>query len=205
MKKSTNTSPFQPKTIMLALSTLFLAGSLYAQPMTQTPPAPPNQATEASPQTPHPCAKPGPHGKRGHHGKHGRHAMSEVLRTLQLTPEQQTQLDQIADNLAQKRIPLVEQMRDLQIKLNEQAYLAQLDTTTMALLQEQRNKLRQELSALNDSARLQALSLLTPEQRIQLGEQWKQWHPPMPTKKDRPAAPRRHAEALLFPSGHMMP
>lgn len=205
MKKSDNTFSSQAKTHILALSTLFLASSLYAQPLSQTPTAAP-QETETAPC---PMQKTddlsSPHGKHCHHRKHGIPEINEVLGKFQLTEEQQKQLDQIADKLAQKRLPLMEQIRGVQIKLNEQAYLPQLDTATITLLQEQRNKLWQDISTLNDNARLQALALLSPEQRKQLGEQWKQCHSPIHAKKDKPEPPRHHGQSLLFPSGPMMP
>ena len=163
------TSSFQPQTIVLALSTLFFAGVVYAQ--TATPET--QQENNAAP----PCAQNSYHGHgyKYHHKGWNKAAHGWLTENLQLTDAQQTQLKDISQKLWDNRKALVEQMADVQSKLNEALYQPQLDKPAITSLQEQKNKLRLELSKMSDQARLQAIETLTPEQRKALGEQAAQW------------------------------
>lgn len=184
-------SAFQPKTVFLALSTLFLAGSLSAQP------APPAAATQNNKvdtpcsQSVPPCVQNGhgyQHGYGIHHRQWRQADHMRLTESLQLTENQQTQLQGIAQKLQEQRRELAQQIAEVQVQLNGALYQPQLDKTAIAALQEQQGKLGQEMMKLNQQARVQALEVLTAEQRQTLGQQAAQ-RPNQRMRPDRRAMP----------------
>lgn len=218
----------RPKMIILILGSLFFAGVLQAQPTEQQ--APIEENAQISPEL---QAQPCPYNtsKAFYHHRHQQHAQGRsawLNETLQLTPEQQTQLQGIAQKLREDRRALMPQTIETREKLNNALYQPQLDKELITSLQEQQNKLRLESSNLMHQARVQALETLTAEQRQILAEQMTQrkglrmgqrmhnkphrsYRPCAQTQQEQNApadlnteTPARY-EQLLLPAGRMRP
>ena len=116
----------------------------------------------------HAWACPGGKGGHGHRGGHMMHG--KMLDELNLTSEQQKEIDQLHEEMRADAEPLREKMRDLKEKMHDLWSQDNPNEDAILSLQRQMSAVRLQLSELRTQMKLDMMEILTPEQRAKFKE-----------------------------------
>lgn len=109
--------------------------------------------------------------RMGKHGRHGKgHGMGRMLRDLNLTDAQRTQLRELHERQRAQFAPQMEEMRQLM----QQKRAGTLDTNGTARLEQMRATFKAQHEANRTANRNALLAILTPEQRAQVEQREKE-------------------------------
>jgi Spy/CpxP family protein refolding chaperone len=102
------------------------------------------------------------------HGKRGRGDGMRWLKHLNLTPEQQTKIEELREETEKVTKPLRETVWDLQEQMRSKWMVDKPNEGEILSLHRKIHKIRGELGAYRIQQRIDVISILTPEQRAQM-------------------------------------